>query len=365
MENGDMKTFIVDVLKELSEAHGVAGSERTVRSVFCQHVSGEFVGDRLGGGFVRREGSENAPKILVCGHFDEVGFAVQSFTSEGFIRFSALGGVWPHVVPGNRVRILTDSGKEVVGVIGAKPPHFLSDEERGKLLSLEQMFIDVGARDREDVSQRLGIRLGDTIVFDSPFANLTNSELLVGKAFDNRVGVALAVAAARNLGDGNHPNTVFCGATVQEEVGGRGAAAVARLLDPDVVIVLEGTPADDMPGSAPDTRQGALGKGVQIRLQDPSAIMNRPLVDFIRHVAEEEGIDHQLAVRRSGGTDAKYFQAHGLGVPTAVLGVPVRYPHTANGVVDAEDCVKSLDLLLAVLNRLDSNVAQSFVPCSA
>lgn len=360
-----MKTFIVDLLKELSEAHGVAGSETEVRNVFSRRVSGEFVGDRLGGCFVRREGSEDAPRILVCGHFDEVGFAVQSFTSDGFVRFTALGGIWPHVVPGHRVRIRTDRGEEVAGVVGAKPPHFLSAEERGKLLSLEQMFIDVGARDREDVSQRLGIRLGDPIVFDSPCASLADSDLLMGKAFDNRVGVALAMAAAHNLGDGNHPNTVFCGATVQEEVGGRSAAAAARLLDPDVVIVLEGTPADDMPGTAPDTQQGTLGKGVQIRLQDPSAIMSRPLVDFIRQVAEEEGIDHQLAVRRNGGTDAKHFQGHGLGVPTAVLGVPVRYPHTANGVVDAEDCIKSLDLLLAVLNRLDSKVAQSFVPCSA
>jgi endoglucanase len=149
-------------------------------------------------------------------------------------------------------------------------------------------------------------------------------------------------------------------ATVQEEVGCRGAVVAARLAKPDVVIVLEGPPADDLPGLAPyGETQGALGGGVQVRAYDPTAIMNPRLVDLTLQVAAEQGIPCQLAVRRTGGTDARSFQAHELGLPVIVLGVPARYIHTHNAVIDVADLQACVDLAVALVRRLDAPTVKS------
>ena len=344
----------VDLLRALSEAHGAPGAEQDVRDVFRARTTGDVLSDALGSIYIARPGAAPGPRVLLAGHLDEVGFAVQSITQDGTLRFAPLGGVWSQVLLSQRVRIRRDDGSEVIGVVAAKPPHFLSEEERAKLVRQEDMVIDVGAGDEAEVRSVYGIRLGQPVVFDSPFTVLLNGDRVLGKAFDNRVGVALAAAASSELVEGNHPGTVFCGASAQEEVGGRGACTSAALLEPDVAIVLEGTPADDAPKAGADACQGALGRGVQIRLLDPSAIMNRALTDLLCRVADREGIAHQIAVRRNGGTDAARLHVHSRGVPTAVLGVPVRNPHTANSLLDVNDALAALRLVLAVVRELDA-----------
>jgi endoglucanase len=221
------------------------------------------------------------------------------------------------------------------------------------------VLVDIGARSAESVA-RLGIRPGDPVVPEGLLTALAEPGLYSAKAFDNRVGMAALTLATHELDTSATPCDLLAVATVQEEVGCRGAVVAARLAKPDVVIVLEGPPADDLPGLAPHGEtQGALGGGVQVRAYDPTAIMNPRLVDLTLEVAAAKGIPCQLTVRRTGGTDARSFQAHELGVPVIVLGVPARYIHTHNAVIDLADLQACVDLSVALVRRLDAKTVKS------
>jgi len=312
--------------------------------------------DRAGNIFCEREGSSSYPRILIPAHMDEVGLIVQTIMDGGLIRFHVLGGWWAHTLLAKRVRIRTREGVEIPGVIGAKPPHFLSEAERQKVMEIEDMFIDVGARDAGEV-MAFGIRLGDSIVPDSPFVRMRNPDLLLSKAFDDRAGLSLIVHAALETAKISHPNTIIFAGTVQEEVGTRGAKAAASSANPDLAIVTEGSPADDLPGSSKQERQAAIGSGPQIRFMDSSAIMNREFTEFVIETAEKNGIPYQLAVRRRGGTDAAPIHMHASGVPTVVIAVPSRYVHTHNTIIDISDYLNALKLILKLIETIDGDAA--------
>ena len=261
----------IELLQKLSQAHGASGQEGGVRRIFRAELGNGVSTDRAGNIYCERKGSSGYPRILIAAHMDEVGLMVQTITADGLIRFLVLGGWWAHTLLAKRVRILTREGTEIPGVIGAKPPHFLSEAEREKVMQIEDMFIDVGARDAGEV-QSFGIRLGDTIVPDSPFVRMRNPDLLLSKAFDDRAGLSLVVHAALESEKTPHPNTIIFAGTVQEEVGMRGAKAAAWSANPDLAIVAEGSPADDLPGTSREERQAAIGSGPQIRFMDSSAI---------------------------------------------------------------------------------------------
>lgn len=347
-----MRDRAIGLLKELTEAHGAPGFEDEVRAIFADELAdtGEISTDGLGTVFCERGAG---PRVMVAGHMDEVAFRVQNVTPEGFVQFVSLGGWWPHTLLAQRVEIRTRDGRKVLGVIASKPPHFLPENERGKVLGIEQMFIDVGAKSDDDLRNNHGVSIGDPVVPVTPFSVMQNEDLLMAKAFDNRVGMACAIQASQALAATGHPNTLIACGTVQEEVGVRGATTAARHAGPDVVIVLEGPPADDGPGFHRHASQGALGKGVQIRLQDPTAIMNPALADLAVKVAEDEGIPCQVTVRSSGGTDARAFQLAGNGIPVIVLGVPARYIHSHNAIVDVNDYLAMVNLTMALVQRLD------------
>ena len=353
MEQEDNRKIALQLLKRLTEAHAPSGSEGEIRRIFREELGEGAYTDGLGSIIMEKKGSAEGPRILLTAHMDEVGFMVQAITSSGRIKFVPLGGWWTHTLPAMRVRILTRSGTKIVGVMGAKPPHFLSEAEREKLQKVEDMFIDVGASSAAQVREGFGIELGDAIVPDSTFTPMHNPDMLLGKGFDNRVGMALLIHAIKMLKPEEHPNRLWAAGTVQEEVGVRGAHTAAFSVDPDAAIVLEGAPADDMPTIAEDERQGALGGGVQIRIMDPSAIMNRKFVRYVLDLAGRQGIRHQVTVRRSGGTDARAFQVHGKGIPTIVLSVPARYIHTQNGIIHLEDYLSTLELVSSLLRKLD------------
>jgi endoglucanase len=356
-----MREQTISLLRSLTKAHGVTGSEDEVRNIFREYVSGEVITDKLGSIYVRREGTAAEPSIMLSAHLDEVGFVVQSITAEGYIKFISLGGVWGHTVLAQKVRISTGDKREVIGVVSSKPIHFTTEAERAKVIPIEDMCIDIGAKSAEEAAQKYGIQIGQPIAFASDFVNGGDSDIFIAKAFDNRVGVGLVISIANELLRLNHPNTVYCGANSQEEIKGRGAQTAANMVKPDIGIVLEGTPADDFPGSSKDSRQGAMGAGVQIRVMDGSTIMNKNLNKFIMGIAEEMKIPYQITVRRSGGTDASLINLNGMGVPVAVLGVPVRYTHTANSMIDINDYFHCHKLLLETIKRLDSTVYNTFI----
>ncbi len=359
-----MKREIIELLRELSEAPGAPGREGPIRKLFRKHLSGPYSYDSHGSIIREKAGSSPTPRVMLAAHMDEVALIVHSITKEGFIRFAPLGGWWSHVLPAKRVTVFPANGKKISGVIAAKPPHFLSPQEREKLLKIEQMFIDLGAPDAEFVRNELGIREGDPIILDSKFEVFGDGEHLLGKAFDDRIGLTVAILATKQLEAEGHPNTLLTVGTVQEEVGTRGAQTASFKAKPDFALVLEGTPADDMPGNSPDERQAQLGKGPQIRIMDPTAIGHRKLIDLLLEVAEREKLPCQLAVRKSGGTDARTIHLQREGVPTAVISVPVRYAHTPNSIANIRDIEATIKLISSTVKQLSPETAQKLTDYS-
>ena len=341
------------LLEDYTQAHGTSGHEDAVRAIFVREMRGRTLqADGLGGVLASPTKTKQGkgPRVVLTAHMDEIGFLVQSVTPDGFLRLVPIGG-WPDgVLAAQRLRIFARSAqKEFIGIVAALPPH----QGGAQAASVDKVYVDIGARSAEGVA-RLGIRAGDPVVPEGPFTALAEPGLYAAKAFDNRVGMVALTLTTHALDQGAAPCEVLSVATVQEEVGCRGAVVAARLAKPDVVIVLEGPPADDAPGLYSPESQGSLGRGVQVRAYDPTAIMNPRLVDLTIAVAAEQGIPCQLAVRRTGGTDARSFQAHELGVPVIVLGVPARYIHTHNSVIDVADLQACVDLSVALVRRLNA-----------
>ena len=355
-----MREMALGLLRELTEAHAVPGHEDEVRAIFASRLggSGRLATDGMGSVFCDAGGE--GPRVMVAGHMDEVGFLVQNITAAGFVQFVAVGGWWEHNLLSQRVEIKTRSGRKVLGVVASMPPHFLAESQRRQVMSIDQMFIDVGAESREEAVRDFGISLGDPVAPVSAFTPLAREDLLMAKAFDNRVGMAAAIQCGLMTAGVERGNRLILAGTVQEEVGLRGAKAAANAVKPDVVVVLEGPPADDTPGFNRADCQGRLGGGVQIRMFDPSAIGNPRLARFAQEVARSEGIPHQVTVRRSGGTDAGSFHLANEGVPCVVLGVPARYIHSHNAVIDLNDHLHMVALASALVRRLDGAAVAEF-----
>jgi endoglucanase len=298
---------------------------------------------------------------MVTAHMDEVGFMVQNITADGFIQFVNLGGWWSHTVLAQGVSVLTRSGKRIAGCVASIPPHQLGADARMKVMALESMSIDVGAESRAQVTDEFGIQLGDAIVPATAFQAMAHPDRFLGKAFDNRVGMAMLTQTMQRLAGETLPNRLLGVATVQEEVGCRGARTASALAKPDVAIVLEGPPADDTPGMSRDDAQGALGAGVQIRVMDPRALSSSRLVKFVLDQAKAAGIKHQVTVRRGGGTDASAIHLHDLGVPSIVLGVPVRYIHSHHSILQITDYQEGLKLVEQVVRALDADAVGGLI----
>src|SRR5690606_10738325 len=239
---------------------------------------GELSQDKLGSLICRQPGE--GPKVMLAGHMDEIGFLVHHITDDGFIKFIQLGGWWDQVLLGHRVISKTQQG-DVIGVIGAKPPHLLAADERDKVVKKKDMFIDIGATSKDEV-EAAGVRLGDPVVPDSEFVVLANGKTYLSKAFDDRVGCALVVDVLRHFnGNGNsHPNDLYGVATVMEEVGIRGATTSARAVDPDVAIILESDIAGDVPGIKDEESSIKMGAGPTMLIYDARMIPNLALRDL-------------------------------------------------------------------------------------
>ena len=354
-----MRAKALSLLEELTEAHSVSGHEDEVRAIFVDELTdiGPLATDKNGSVICAH--SNEGPRVMIAGHMDEVGFMVQNITLDGFIQFVTIGGWWNQVLLGQRVQILTRSGEKIIGVIGSKPVHFLPPSQRDNPVPIEAMFIDVGASSRREAADHFNISLGDPIAPWSPFTALTKANHYMAKAFDNRVGMAGVIQSAHELSETNHPNEIVFAGSVQEEVGLRGARTLANFVKPDVAIVLEGPPSDDIPGFSILDSQGKLGRGVQIRLYDPGAISNPRLAELAIRTAEDANIPHQIAVRRSGGTDAGAFHQANQGIPCIVLGVPARYIHSHNSIIDIEDYLAMVSLTIALAEKLDQETVDS------
>ena len=343
----------LNLLKELTEASGVSGYEAPVRAVVRKYLEplGSLSQDKIGSVICRKQGAETAPRVMLAGHMDEIGFMVKQITEDGFIKFLPLGGWFDQVLLGQRVLIQTHKGN-VIGVIGAKPPHLLPAEEREKVVKRKDMYIDIGATSRQEV-ETAGVRLGDPVVPRADFVEMAGGKTYLSKAFDDRVGTALVISALQALQEKPHPNTVYGVATVMEEVGIRGATTSVRAIDPDVAIVLESDIAGDVPGIRPEDSAVKLGQGPTVLIYDTRMIPNLKLRDLLLTVAKENDIPVQISSIEGGATDGGAIHLHGIGVPTVVIGVAARHIHSHSSIMHRDDYDYAVRLLVALIERLD------------
>jgi endoglucanase len=282
---------------------------------------------------------------------DEIGFMVKQITEEGFLKFLPLGGWFDQVLLGQRVIIQTHIG-EVVGVIGAKPPHLLPQSERDKVVNKRDMYIDIGASSKKEVEE-CGVKLGDPVIPRADFVQLANGKTYLSKAFDDRVGTALVISTLQSLQNDSHPNTVYGVATVMEEVGIRGATTSVRAVDPDVAIVLESDIAGDVPGIKPEESSVKLNHGPTVLIYDSRMIPNLKLRDLVLTTAAEKQIPIQQSYVEAGATDGSAIHLHNIGVPTVVIGVAARHIHSHSSIIHRQDYDHAVSLLNSLVKKLD------------
>lgn len=349
-----MNQETLDLFKNLTELQGAPGNEHLVRAFMKKELekySDELIQDNLGGVFGVKHGE--GPKVMVAGHMDEVGFMVTQITDNGMIRFQPLGGWWNQVMLAQRVQVMTANGP-VIGVIGSIPPHLLTDAQRSKPMEIKNMLIDIGADNRED-AEKIGVKPGDSIVPVTPFQPMANNKKVLAKAWDNRYGCGLSIELLKELQGETLPNQLYSGATVQEEVGLRGAQVAANMIKPDIAYVLDASPANDASGDK--TAFGQLGKGALLRIFDRTMITHKGMREFVLDTAESNQIPYQYFISQ-GGTDAGRIHLSGDGVPSAVIGICSRYIHTSASIIHVDDYAAAKELLVKLVKATDKNMLE-------
>lgn len=341
----------VELLKRLTETPGVSGREELVRALVIEelkpHVD-EIRVDALGNVIATKKGAGKGAgnrKVMLAAHMDEIGFMVRHIDDQGFVRIQPLGGFDARVLVAQRAMVHTRSGERLRGVVtpATKPIHLLGDEKPGAP-KLEEFYIDLGLS-----SERVHelVSLGDSITLDRTLERVGDN--LIAKAMDDRTGVFTMIEAIRKLG--KHEVDVLAVATVQEEVGLRGATTAAFQLQPDIAIAIDTTLAVDTPGMPLTEAVTRLGQGVAIKVFDSSFIPNFKLVAHLRSVAESQNIPHQLEVLPRGGTDAGAMQRSGAGAAAITISIPSRYVHTVNEMVNLSDLDAASSLLARFLEQ--------------
>lgn len=342
------------MLKDLTDAKGIPGNEREVREVMRKYIepfADEITTDGLGSLIAKKVGKEGGPKIMVAGHLDEVGFMITQIDDKGFLRFQPVGGWWGQVMLAQRVTIVTRKG-DVTGIIGSKPPHILSPEARKKPVEIKDMFIDIGASSRED-AQEWGVRPGDMVVPYFEFTVMNNEKMLLAKAWDNRIGCAIAIDVLKQLKGVDHPNVVYGVGNVQEEVGLRGAKTASSKINPDIGFAVDVGIAGDTPGVSEKEAMSKMGKGPQVVIYDASLVAHKGLRDLVTDTADELNIPYQFESIPGGGTDAGSIHLTHNGVPAMAITIATRYIHSHAAMLHRDDYENAVKLIVEVIKRLD------------
>ncbi len=373
-----MDTKPLQFLEALSNAFGPSGFEREPLRLVRDYVApfaASIRQDKMGSLLYDTPGSAESPIVLMAGHVDEIGFIVTGVHDKGFLNFTPLGGWFDQVLLGQRVVVRTRTGDRE-GVIAAKPPHLLSPSERNKVVEKSKMFIDIGCSNKKE-AEAMGVRLGDPVSPLSRFSTFTKTvfsaengkteeagtaTLAIGKAFDDRIGAFVAVEVARRLAEEGigHENHLVGAATVQEEVGARGALTSGWLAEPSVVFALESDISGDVPGIETHQAPAVMGKGPSILTYDASMIPNQGLKDLVIDTAEEHSIPYQLSSIARGGTDAGQIHKQRDGCPGLVIGVPTRHIHSHVGILSLDDVERCIELLMKVVPKLDKDTVAGF-----
>lgn len=340
-----------EFLRKLADAPGISGFEDNIRNLMMDELkkyADEVEVDQMGNIIALKKGDPNGKKIMLAAHMDEIGLMVRFIDDKGFIKFSKIGGINDQMLLNQTVEIYTDKGI-IIGVIGSKPPHKMKESERKKIIGSEDMFIDIGAREKEDAEKLVSI--GDPIIFKHNFSELPNN-LITGKALDNRVGCLVLIEVLKRV---KSKANIYAVGTVQEEVGLKGARTSAYKINPDMALALDVTIAGDHPGIKEDEAPAKIGEGPAIILTDASGrgIITHPEVKkMLIKAADKNEIPYQIEVSDGGTTDATAIHLTREGIPAGVLSVATRYIHTPVSVVSLDDMENTIKLLVAALEEV-------------
>lgn len=338
-------------VKELTALPGPSGCEDRVREYILAEaakLADETYTDRMGNVVAVKHGAAPSPRaVMVCAHMDEVAFVITRIEDSGLLRFEATGGIDARILLSQRVSIMG----EVPGVIGSMPIHLLKKEDMKKPVKLEEMYIDIGAKDKESALKL--VKPGDWAVFGGAFTEF-GERLIKAKALDDRAGCSLLLEAL----EGRYEATLLAVFSVMEEIGGIGAAAASHALEPDAAIVLEGTTCADMHDVPDHLRVTVVGRGPAVTVMDNSAISDRKLRDFLIRAAKAEGIPWQHRAGAFGGTDAGRIQPSREGVPVANINVPCRYIHSPVSIMSLDDYENASRLLRAALGGIQRHIEE-------
>ena len=337
------------LLKKILEASGISGYEKEISAIMKAELSKvcDSVSIDTFGNVVARKG-KGKKKIMLAAHMDEIGLLVKYISKEGYLSFIKVGGIDDRILPGQRVIIKGKSG-DVKGIIGCKQVHLQRDEERKTVTKYEDMFIDIGARTREEAQKRVAV--ADAVIFDTGCGHL-NGNLYYGKAIDNRIGCYALIRIMEKL---RVPAEVYAVATVQEEVGLKGARTASFKIDPQFAIAIDTTVAGDTPGIKETESALKLGAGVAITVIEAGGrgvIVSERVRDLFTEAAKKNKIKFQLDVIEGGMTDGAMIYMNREGIPTGVLSIPTRYVHAPTGVFNIEDVTSTIELARAVVDKV-------------
>ena len=352
MEKESKKFF-----KNLVETHSPSGFEQPAQEIYRNFVKdfADEVKTDVHGNVIALKKGKGKLKIMIVGHADEIGLMVNYIDDKGFIRFLPIGGIDTSLLPGLRVNIYHEK-KMYRGVIGKKPIHLLKAEERSKAAKLSDLWIDFGAKDKKDAEKKVSV--GDPITF-SPGMEMLSKDLVTTKATDNKAGVFIVGTILKELADEEINANLYSVASVQEEVGLRGATTSAFGINPDVGIAIDVTHATDYPGMNKGLLGDiALGKGPVISV---GANINPKVFELLKKAGDNTKLDYQIeAAPRGTGTDANVIQTTRSGVAAGLISIPNRYMHTPNEIISLKDLESSVKLLKEFIRLIDDNT--DFIP---
>ncbi len=343
----------IQMLQKLADAPGPSGFEEPVRKLMTDYMQPLATSIRYDGmGSIIAAHGSTGPRVMVDAHMDELGGMIRRITPNGFLSMQMLGGWLDQALVDQRWVIIGSKGA-VHAVTGIRDIHVIPADERTRVFPRDGLYLDVGAKSEAEV-RAMGISPGDPVAPDAPFIALNGTDNYLAKAWDDRAGCAVIVEAMRRLNARPHPNQIFWTITTQEEIGLRGAHTAADVVKPDLAIALEaGITGDTFPGH-PEETQGRLGAGPGLFLYDSSELPNRKLVAFTKEIAAAKNIPLQTDLVQGYGDDSAELQKSNGGIPTVNLVIPVRYTHAHNGIMNRRDFDQMVDLLVAMLEKLDA-----------
>ena len=343
----------VTLLQQITDAAGPPGFEEPIRKVMVDAMkpfAASLTFDGLGS-IIATQGT-TGPRVMVDAHMDELGGMIRRVTPRGLLTMQMLGGWLDHALVDQRWIIIGSKGP-VRAVTGIRDVHVVPADERTRVYPRDSLFLDVGAATQAEVAA-MGIAPGDPVVPDAPFTILNGTDNYLAKGWDDRVGCAVVVEAMRRLSSQPHPNQIFWTITTQEEIGLRGAEAAAAVVKPEIALAIEGGITGDVFPGHPEETQVRLGGGPGIFLYDSSALPNRKLTAIVKQTAAEKRLPLQTDLVQGYGDDSAELQRSNGGVPTINMVVPIRYTHSHNGIMNRRDFDQMVDLLVAVLQKLDA-----------